>query len=110
MSKQSRQKSRRHKKGTGAMATFKKSIRYMPEYRAYNKLADLLNELHKALCDHRTFKSREFIDLFYLRRWDELEELIACKNSTNENCKRALELIPKIVVLFDHCGDENMIV
>ena len=110
MSKQSRAKSRRHKRGTGAVATFEKSIRYMPERRAYNKLADLLNELHKILCDRRTFKSPEFISSFYLREWDELERMIASKNSVSENRDKALELIPKIVALFDRCGDKNMIV
>ena len=108
MSKQSRAKSRRHKKGTGAVATFEQSIRYMPERRVYNKLADLLNELHKALCDRRTFKSREFIDLFYLRRWDELEQKIAKQKSVSENREKALELIPKVVALFDRCGDKDM--
>lgn len=108
MSKQSRAKSRRHKKGTGAVATFEQSIRYMPEHRVYNKLADLLNELHKALCDRRTFKSREFIDLFYLRRWDDLEKMIASKPSASENREKALELIPKVEALFSRCGDKNM--
>jgi hypothetical protein len=112
MSKQSRQKSRRHshKRGTGAVATFEQSIGYMPEHRVYNKLSDLLNELHKVLCDRRTFKSPEFISSFYLREWDKLEKMIACKNSVSENRDKALELIPKIVALFNRCGDKNMIV
>ena len=110
MSKQSRAKSRRHshKKGTGAVATFEQSIRYMPEDRAYKKLAELLNELHKALCDRRTFKSREFIDLFYLRNWHDLEKKIARQQSVSENRERALELIPKVVALFNRFDDKNM--
>lgn len=108
MSKQSRQKSRRHKKGTGAVATFEQSIRYMPEERVYKMLAGFLDDLHKALCDRRTFKSREFIDLFYLRRWKDLEKKIARQHSTSENCEKALELIPKVVALFDRFDDKNM--
>ena len=108
MSKQSRQKSRRHKKGTGAVATFEQSIRYMSEDRLYKKLTELLNELHKALCDRRTFKSREFIDLFYLRNWHDLEKKIARQNSVSENRERALELIPKVIALFNRFDDKNM--
>lgn len=108
MSKQSRAKSRRHKKGTGAVATFEQSIRYMPEHRVYNKLAEMLNELHKVLCDRRTFKSREFLDLFYLRRWSELEHKIARKQSVSESRERALELIPKVVALFSRFDDKNL--
>ena len=110
MSKQSRQKSRRHshKKGTGAVATFEKSIRYMPEDRVYKMLAELLNELHKALCDRRTFKSREFIDLFYLRYWNDLEHKIARQNSVSENREKALELIPKVRALFNRFDDKNI--
>ena len=110
MSKQSRAKSRRHKRGTNAVATFEQSIRYMPEDRAYKKLTELLNELHKALCDRRTFKSREFIDLFYLRRWNDLEQKIVRQNSVSEKCEKALELIPKVVALFNRFDDKNMIV
>ena len=108
MSKQSRQKSRRHKKGTGAVATFEQSIRYMPEDRVYKILAEFLDDLHKALCDRRTFKSREFIDLFYLRRWNDLMSKIARQNSTSENRERALELIPKVVALFNRFDDKNI--
>ena len=110
MSKQSRAKSRRHKKGTGAVATFEQSIRYMPEHRVYNKLADLLNELHKVLCDRRTFKDSEFLSSFYLREWNNLQKMIENKKSVSENREKALELIPKIVALFNRCGDKNMIV
>jgi hypothetical protein len=82
----------------------------MPEHRVYNKLADLLNELHKVLCDRRTFKDSEFLSSFYLREWEELEKMIACKKSVSENREKALELIPKIVALFARCGDKNMMV
>ena len=110
MSKQSRAKSRRHKRGTGAVATFEQQIRYMPEHRVYNKLADLLNELHKVLCDRRTFKDSEFLSSFYLREWDNLKKMIENKKSVSDNRDKALELIPKIVALFNRCGDKNMIV
>ena len=108
MSKQSRAKSRRHKKPTGAVATFEKSIRYMPEDRLYKMLGEIMNELHKALCDRRTFKSRQYLDLFYLRHWDDLEYEVALKNSNSDNRVKALELIPKIRVIFNRIGDENM--
>ena len=108
MSKQSRAKSRRHKKGTGAVATFEQSIRYMPEDRVYKMLANTLNELHKALCDRRTFKSREFIDLFYLRRWDDLEQKLVRQRSVSDNRERALELIPKVVALFNRFDDKDI--
>ena len=108
MSKQSRAKSRRHKKPTGAVATFEKSIRYMPEDRLYKMLGEIMNELHKALCDRRTFKNRQYLDLFYLRHWDDLEYEVALKNSNSDNRVKALELIPKIRVIFNRIGDENM--
>ena len=108
MSKQSRAKSRRHKKPTGAVATFEKSIRYIPEPRLYKMLGEIMNDLHKALCDRRTFKDREYLDLFYLRYWDDLEYKIAVKSSTSNNREKALELIPKIRAIFDHIGDKNM--
>ena len=108
MSKQSRAKSRRHKKGTGAVATFEKSIRYMPEDRLYKMLSELLDELHKALCDRRTFKSRQYLDLFYLRHWNDLEYEVALKNSNSDNRVKALELIPKIRVIFDRFDDKGV--
>lgn len=106
MSKQSRAKSRRHKKGTNAVATFDQTIRYMPDVRVYEMLRRTLNELHKALCDHRTFKSREFLDLFYLRHWNDLESKIAMKSSTSTNRAKALELIPKVKAMFDRLGHD----
>lgn len=108
MSKQSRAKSRRHKKPTGAVATFEQSIRYMPEDRLYKMLGNLLNELHKALCDRRTFKEHDFLSMFYLREWDDLEYKVAIKNSASDNRVKALELIPKIRVIFNRIGDKNM--
>ena len=108
MSKQSRAKSRRHKKPTGAVATFEKSIRYMPEDRLYKMLSELLNELHKALCDRRTFKSRQYLDLFYLRHWNDLEYEVAMKNSNSDNRAKALELIPKVRMLFERFDDKEV--
>lgn len=108
MSKQSRAKSRRHKKPTGAVATFERSIRYMPEDRLYKMLSDLLDELHKALCDRRTFKSREFLDLFYCHLWSDLEYKVAIKNSGSDNRAKALEIIPKVRAIYDHFGDEEV--
>lgn len=109
MSKQSRAKSRRHKKGTGAAApTFEQFIRYIPEPRLYKMLGEVMNDLHKALCDRRTFKDREYLDLFYLRRWDELEGKVALKSSNSNNRTKALELIPKVRVMFDRLDDKEV--
>jgi hypothetical protein len=82
----------------------------MPEDRLYKMLGEIMNELHKALCDRRTFKDREYLDLFYLRHWDDLEYKVALKNSNSDSDNRvkALELIPKIRVVFNRIGDENM--
>jgi hypothetical protein len=80
----------------------------MPEDRLYKMLSEIMNDLHKALCDRRTFKSREFLDLFYLRRWDDLEGKVAVKSSTSNNRAIALELIPKVRVLFDRFDDKGV--
>lgn len=106
MSKQSRAKSRRHKKPTGAVATFEKSIRYMPEDRLYKMLSELLDELHKALCDRRTFKSREFLDMFYCHLWSDLEYKVAIKHSNSDNRVKVLELIPKVRAIYEHFDEE----
>jgi hypothetical protein len=108
MSKQSRAKSRRHKKPTGAVATFERSIRYMPEDRLYKMLSELLDDLHKALCDRRTFKSRKFLDLFYLRHWNDLEYEVALKNSASDNRAKALEIIPKVRAIFNRFDDKGV--
>jgi hypothetical protein len=109
MSKQSRAKSRRHhKKPTGAVATFEQQIRYMSEDRLYKMLGEAMNELHKALCDRRTFKDNKFLSMFYLREWDDLEREVALKNSASDNRTKALEIIPKVKNLFDRIGDKNM--
>ena len=108
MSKQSRAKSRRHKKPTGAVATFEQSIRYMPEDRLYKMLAEILDDLHKSLCDRRTFKSRKFLDLFYLRFWDDLEKEVMLKPSASDNRTKVLELIPKVKTIFNRFNDKGM--
>ena len=100
MSKQSRAKSRRHKKPTGAVATFERSIRYMPEDRLWKMLQETLDELHRALCDRRTFKKRAFLDMFYAQSWSELEREVAMKNGTSNNRAVALELIPKVRAIY----------
>lgn len=106
MSKQSRAKSRRHKKGTGATPTFEQSIRYMPENRLYKMLGELMDELHKALCDHRTFKDRAYLDMFYCHCWNDLEGKVAMKNSGSNNRVKALELIPKVRAIYDRLGHD----
>lgn len=100
MSKQSRAKSRRHKKPTGAAATFEHNIRYMPEDRLWKMLQEILDELHAALCDRRTFKKCTFLEMFYCQNWSDLEREIAMKNSTSDNRTKALELIPKVRAIY----------
>ena len=106
MSKQSRAKSRRHKKGTNTVATFDQTIRYMPESRLYKMLGDLMDELHNALCDRRTFKDRVFLDMFYCHCWNDLEGKVAMKNSGSTNRTKALELIPKVRAIYDRLGHD----
>lgn len=108
MSKQSRAKSRRHKKPTGAVATFERSIRYMPEDRLYRMLSEILDDIHKSLCDRRTFKDRKFLDLFYLRHWNNLEREVAMKNSNSDKCARILELIPKVRAITARFNDKEV--
>lgn len=106
MSKQSRAKSRRHKKPTGAVATFEHQIRYMPEDRLYKMLSELMDELHKVLCDRRTFKDSEFLSLFYCHSWSDLEFKVATKNSTSNNRITALSIIPKVRAIYEHFSEE----
>lgn len=108
MSKQSRAKARRHKKPTGAVATFERSIRHMPEDRLWKMLQEILDELHTALCDRRTFKAHTFLDMFYCHNWSDLEREIAMKNGTSSNRAKALELIPKVRAIYAQFHDKNV--
>ena len=108
MSKLSRRKSRRHKKPTGAVATFEQSIRFMPEHKLYDMKYEMMNTLHKALCDRRTFKSHEFLELFNCRKWTDLEYKVATKHSTSNKIAKVLELIPKVRVLCSILKNEEV--
>ncbi len=109
MSKQSRAKSRRHhKKPTGAVATFEQSIRYMPVDRLYKMLSNLFDELHKALCDRRTFSDREYLDMFYCHLWSDLEHKVAIKNSNSTNRMKALDIIPKVRAIYARFDDKEV--
>lgn len=108
MSKQSRAKSRRHKKPTGAVATFERSIRYMPEHKLYDLKEEILNSLHKALCDRRVFKDHEFLELFNSRLWSDLERKVAMKRSTSDKIDEVLNLIPKVKILCSILKNEEV--
>ena len=107
MSKQSRAKSRRHKKPTGAVATFERSIRYMPEHKLYDMKYEMLNALHKYLCDRRVFKDHEFLELFNSRLWSDLERKVASKHSNSDKIDEVLELIPKAKILCSILKNEE---
>ena len=104
MSKQSRAKSRAKKKaqGTGAAVAFANSIRRMPEDERFNLKSNLMDQLHKALCDKRTFDDPEFLSLFYCNLWSDLEFKVAVKNSVSKNRMKALELIAKIKAFYNY--------
>ena len=108
MSKQSRAKSRRHKKGTGHAPTFEQSIRYMPEDRLWRMLDSIKDELHKALCDRRTFKDSGYLSLFADHRWVDLEHKVAMKNSNSTSRMKALDLIPKVRVIYDRFNGKEV--
>lgn len=108
MSKQSRARSRRHKKPTGAVATFERSIRYMPEHKLYDMKYEMLNTLHKALCDRRIFKDHEFLELFNSRLWSDLERKVATKHSTSDKIASVLDLIPKVKILCSILKNEEV--
>ena len=108
MSKQSRAKSRRHKKPTGAVATFERSIRYMPEHKLYDMKYEIMNSLHKALCDRRTFRNPEFLELFNSRMWNDLEFKVATKHSISDKVAVVLDLIPKARILCSILKNEEV--
>ena len=108
MSKQSRAKSRRHKKPTGAVATFERSIRYMPEHKLYDMKYEMLNTMHKYLCDRRVFKDHEFLELFNSRLWSDLERKVATKRSTSDKIAGVLDLIPKVKILCSILKNEEV--
>ena len=102
MSKQSRARSRRHKKGTGAAAvTFEQFIRYMPEVEKSHLKDKIMDELHTILCDHRTTWGGKFLGMFYCHLWTDLEDNVASQNP-GTNRTKALELIAKVKAFYDY--------
>lgn len=109
MSKQSRAKSRarreshakRKSQGTGATVAFARTIRYMPEAERFHTKSTLMDELHKSLCDRRTFDT-EFLSLFYCHLWSDLEMKLISMNSSSKNRMKALDLVTKIKAFYDY--------
>jgi len=98
MSKQSRAKSRarRKSKGTGAAAMYVSNLNRMSDANRYFAKEELLDELHKILCDRRVFKDNKFMSLFRDNFWNSLEREIAMHHSNSPKRLKALELIVKI--------------
>lgn len=99
MSKQSRAKSRARRKsqGTGSAAPmYINNFNRMCDANQYFATEELLDQLHKVLCDRRVFKDNKFMGLFRDNFWASLErELVMC-NSKSRKCAVALELVVKI--------------
>ena len=99
MSKQSRAKSRARRKsqGTGACAPmYINNFNRMSDANAYMATEELLDQLHKVLCDRRVFKDNKFMGLFRDNFWGTLERELAMHNSKSRKCAVALELVIKI--------------
>lgn len=102
MSKQSRAKSRarRKAKGTGSAAvSFVQTVRYMPEAERFYTKSTILDELHKVLCDRRSFDNG-ILGLFYCELWTDLEDIVLAKRGS-KNRTKALELLVKIKAFYN---------
>ena len=102
MSKQSRAKSRARRKsqGTGSAAPmYINNFNRMSDANAYMATEELLDQLHKVLCDRRVFKDNKFMNLFRDNFWGSLEREIAMHHSSSPKRMRALELIALIRVV-----------
>lgn len=102
MSKQSRAKARARRKsqGTGAAVAFARTINHMPEADRFYTKSVLLDELHKVLCDRRTF-SNDILGLFYCELWTDIEDVVMSKRDS-KNRTKALELLVKIKAFYNY--------
>ena len=101
MSKQSRAKSRRHKKATGAKApvmTFEERVAIMDEATKYYIKSHLKDELHDILCARQKYWGYEPISLFYCECWWQLAELVKDKRNSKSKT-RVLEILRDLKVL-----------
>lgn len=103
MSKQSRAKSRARRKskgtGTSAAAMYISNLNRMSDANAYLAQENLLDQLHKILCDRRVFKDNKFMSLFRDNFWATLEREIAMHHSTSPKRLIALDLVAKIMAI-----------
>lgn len=104
MSKQSRAKSRRHKKkvGTGAVAPVKvMAVRRMSEYSKYTMLNSLLDDLHRELYKKQNTWGASLINLFYCELWSELTREIE-KQRKSKSKENVLNMIVDIKMYIDN--------
>ena len=93
MSKQSRAKSRRHKKPTGKKApTFVEVISSMDEATRYYVLGKMRDELHDILCARQKFWGSNSLNLFFCEQWWQLTELVKEQRESKSKV-RALEIL-----------------
>lgn len=102
MSKQSRAKSRARRKsrGTGAAVAFARTVNHMPEAERFYTKSVILDELHKVLCDRRTFDN-SILGLFYCELWTDLEDVVLSKRDSKNRAK-AIELLVKIKAFYNY--------
>lgn len=103
MSKQSRAKSRARRKAQGtntAAVSFATTIRHMPQAEQFYTKSIILDELHKVLCDRRTFDN-SILGKFYCESWTEIEKIVIAKRGS-KNRTKALELLVKIKAFYDY--------
>ena len=102
MSKQSRAKSRRHKKPTGKKApTFAETVSRMDEATKYYVKSKMKDELHDILCARQKFWGSECLSLFYCERWWSLTEEVMTKRSSKSRT-RALEILNDLKVFYNY--------
>lgn len=102
MSKQSRAKSRRHKKATGAKApTFAETVNRMDEATKYYVKSKMKDELHDILCARQKTRGNEPLNLFYCERWWTLAEEVLGKRSSKSRA-RALEILNDLKVFYNY--------
>ena len=101
MSKQSREKSRRHHKTpTGAKApTFAQTFKAMGEANRYHTKAMKLNELHDILYARKSSWGINLISIFHCEMWWTLEAEVLKKRDSKSKA-RALQLLDDIKAIY----------
>jgi hypothetical protein len=102
MSKQSRAKSRRHKKATAKKApTFAEVVARMDEATKYYVKSKMKDELHDILCARQKYWGNKPLELFYCECWWQLTEEVMTKRSSKSRT-RALEILTDIKVFYNY--------